>query len=202
MKKRTQYTVWLAMGFAGTVMISGCSSQPKTWNEIQQAHREAQQQQAKAVASSMPDWFINPPKDNAEYVYASAVGRSFDPNIAKNIAQTALHGQIANKVEMSTDMTQDQVIENTQAQSQQATQTLNQRTTQTSSTFNLPTAYEEVKREMVYEEGQFIVYLLARYPVAQYRLNKQSQNNNDASIPKSFDKKIEQLHQRKQENNS
>ena len=181
------------MVLATVLGVQGCSSTPKTWQEIQSQRQQEQTENAEVVADKLPSWYLNKTPDNDEFIYVVASASAKNLHLAEEKVAGRLHAAVAKKLDVKSDVSTTEVSSITDGFSSQESTSL--QTVNRTYALAQITAYESVEKKVVYEKGRFVVFEMARFPIAKWRLKQQQKQTPESSLetPAGFDKAVEKL---------
>lgn len=171
MKNRTKTPVF-KLTILALLALQGCSSQPVTLEQKLTQHAEERAEINQQIADNIPSWFVSPPKSDGIYIYATGQGVSNELSMAEDKASMLIHSAIAEQLEAKTDSTKTMVTSEQSNVMNQHTANSSSRSVRRTTVFNQQTNYELVKKEVVFEDGRFIVYQLAKFNNYKYQQNK------------------------------
>lgn len=186
---------WLVLSVA--LGLPGCSSTPKSWQEIEQANQEKQAEKAGLVASELPSWYLNKTEDNDEYIYVVASASARNLHLAEDKLAVRLHAAVAKKLDVKTDLSTTEVSTVLEGAMQEENSAL--QTTSRTIAFGQTTAYESVEKKVVFEKGQFVLFEMARFPIGKWRIQQQNMATSEPSLntPQGFEQAVEKMDQLK-----
>jgi len=116
-------------------------------------------------ASTIPDWFLDPPKD-PNYIFGTGAGKSIEVQTAKEIASTNARGDIAKALEVRYQNLTKSFTE--QVGTEEDMQYLNQFTTATKEVTSQVLNGVTVEKTKPVKEGKmWNIYVLLKLPIGQ-----------------------------------
>jgi hypothetical protein len=122
------------------------------------------------VEKEMPSWYLNPPQDNSEFLYAVSQANSTRKDIARQKAQTGanreLGQKLGNKVEALQKLFQEEVTTGSESNFSEAftsaTKTITNQELQGVQVENIKFKYDE-------NTSRYECYIMAKLPVGEAR---------------------------------
>jgi hypothetical protein len=149
-------------------LLAACSSAPKPGTldyavQASQQRHEAEKAAVKTVASEVPDWYVNPPKDE-HALYAAGTANSTDLEFAIDKAILSAKRSLADRVNGSVSSQHKEYL---QEGAGGARPTLvSDRTTINKVTDVVLTGYTVVQTKLVPSDTQYRAFVLLQYPLA------------------------------------
>lgn len=195
MKNEMKCIKFMLVTVAGVLAMQGCSSTPKTWEEMQAEHEQKQSQTAAVVADELPSWYVKKTPDNAEFIYVVASASAKTLNLAEQQLSVRLHGEVAEKLDIKTDTSSTEVSSVSDGIGEQGSTALQR--VKRSYAFAQTTAYETVEKKVVFKKGRFVVFEMARFPIGKWRVQQQQKQNEKQpaalNTPAGFDEAVEKM---------
>jgi len=158
--KRTMLMLTLIAGLS--VWFTGCGGGKETTNIHQKAND--------AIMENIPDWYMEPPKNDDEYLWATASEVSRDLQMAVNKAKTTANSDLARQMENNIDVLTKRFSQETGMNIDSKILTDFSETTKQLSRQALIGVSEE-KKEIRNEEGVFRAYVLMKLPMGKMKEN-------------------------------
>ena len=164
-------------------LLAACSAAPKPGTldyavQASQQRHETEMAQVKTVASEVPDWYVNPPKDE-HALYAAGTANSTDLEFAIDKAILSAKRSLADRVNGSVSSQHKEYL---QEGAGSAKPTLvSDRTTTNKITDVVLTGYTVVQTKLVPSDTQYRAFVLLQYPLANLATGTTKQPDHEAA---------------------